>query len=76
METNQQKGINSMPRNKYTDKRYSLKTGNYMGIPNMKYPNNWVDIYLDYKMKRKKLMDILKETNIPKSSFYKLFEGN
>ena len=53
-------------------KRISAKTGRATGRPNAEYPDNWKDVYFNWKSKQitaVKAMDLL---NLKRTTFYKL----
>lgn len=67
----QREGIAVMPVDS-VGKKISKKTGRYMGRPVVDYPNNWNEVYTDWKDKKitaVKAMDLL---DLKKGTFYNL----
>ena len=68
----QAEGIAVMPIDKATGKRKSSRTGRVVGRPEITYPENWSEVYTEWrqgKMTAVRAMELLK---LKKSSFYKL----
>ena len=67
----QREGIAVMPVDS-VGKKISKKTGRYMGRPVVDYPNNWNEVYTEWKDKKitaVKAMDLL---DLKKGTFYNL----
>ena len=64
-------GIDAMPADK-NGRKYSSKTGNYIGRPSAKYPNNFTEVYNKWKEEEISANDAIKMCGISKGTFYKL----
>lgn len=68
----QREGVDAMPIDTKTGKRKSTKTGNVVGRPCIRYPENWNEVYTVWKRRditATKAMDMM---NLKRNSFYKL----
>lgn len=68
----QAQGLEQMPINPKTGKKRSLKTGRDIGRPSAKYPNNWKEVYTDWKAKKITAVEAMKQTGLKKNTFYNL----
>lgn len=66
----QRQGINVMPL--VNGKRTSLKTGRAIGRPAATYPENWAQIYPQWKEKKITAIDAMNLMNLKKATFYNL----
>ena len=70
----QREGINVMPIDKKTGKKKSLKTGNVLGRPTVKYPENWNEIYKQWKNREITAVIAMEKLNLRKNTFYNLIK--
>lgn len=68
----QAQGIEQMPVNQKTGKKRSLKTGRDIGRPPAVYPQNWKEIYEDWKAKKITAVEAMRQTGLKKNTFYNL----
>ena len=68
----QEEGINQMPVNPKTGKKRSLKTGRDIGRPQAAYPQNWKEVYEDWKAKKITAVEAMQRTELKKNTFYNL----
>lgn len=68
----QAQGIEQMPINPNTGKKRSLKTGRDIGRPPAVYPQNWKEVYADWKAKKITAVEAMKQTDLKKNTFYNL----
>lgn len=66
-----QQGIDAMPVDE-NGKKYSSKTGNYIGRPKLDYPDNFVEVYTSWKNREILAKDAIEMTGVSKGTFYKL----
>lgn len=66
-------GIDNMPIDN-NGKKYSFKTGNYIGRPLIEFPDNFEEIYIKYKNKEILAKDAIEELGLKKASFYNLIK--
>ena len=66
-----QQGIDAMPVDE-NGRKYSSKTGNYIGRPNLDYPENFVEVYTAWKNGEILAKDAIEMTGVSKGTFYKL----
>ena len=64
-------GIDAMPADK-NGRKYSSKTGNYIGRPSAKYPNNFTEVYNKWKSKDISSKEVIEESGLKKATFYNL----
>lgn len=67
----QQQGIDAMPVDSQ-GRKVSLRTGRRMGRPDVKYPENWGQVYKDWKAGKLKAVEAMRILNLKKSTFYNL----
>ena len=53
-------------------KRHSTKTGHAVGRPALVYPQNWDDVYADWKAGKITAKAAMEQTGLKRTSFYKL----
>ena len=68
----QAQGLAQMPINPKTGKKRSLKTGRDIGRPPAVYPQNWKEIYTDWRAKKITAVEAMKQTGLKKNTFYNL----
>lgn len=68
----QREGLDVMPIDEMTGKRKSIKTGNVIGRPSIKFPANWNEVYNSWKSKEITAVAAMEKLNLKKNSFYKL----
>lgn len=68
----QAQGLAQMPVNPKTGKKRSLKTGRDIGRPPAKYPDNWKEVYTDWKAKKITAVEAMRQTGLKKNTFYNL----
>ena len=68
----QAQGLAQMPVNPKTGKKRSLKTGRDIGRPPAVYPQNWKEIYTDWRAKKITAVEAMKQTGLKKNTFYNL----
>lgn len=68
----QHEGLDVMPIDEMTGKRKSIKTGNVIGRPSIKFPVNWNEVYNSWKSKEITAVAAMEKLNLKKNSFYKL----
>lgn len=68
----QAQGLEQMPVNPKTGKKRSLKTGRDIGRPTAKYPDNWKEVYGDWKTKKITAVKAMAQTGLKKNTFYNL----
>lgn len=68
----QEEGMNQMPVNPKTGKKRSLKTGRDIGRPQAAYPQNWKEVYEDWKAKKITAVEAMQRTELKKNTFYNL----
>ena len=66
----QKQGVEAIPL--AAGKRISLKTGNATGRPSISYPDNWVQVYDDWKMGNITAVNAMRLLGLKRCSFYKL----
>lgn len=65
-------GLEQMPINPKTGKKRSLKTGHDIGRPSAKYPDNWKEVYTEWKAKKITAVEAMKQAGLKKNTFYNL----
>ena len=70
----QKQGLDIMPIDPLTGKKKSLKTGNVIGRPEIRFPSNWEDIYPLWKSGTITAIQAMHKMNLKKNSFYKLIK--
>lgn len=70
----QKEGIDQMPINEKTKKRCSKKTGKDVGRPSIAFPQNWEEVYSDWKENRITAKKAMELTELKRTSFYKLVQ--
>lgn len=70
IKTRQREGIDNMPIDEQSGKRYSERTGNFVGRPPIVLPDNFVEIYTKWKSKEMSAKEIAESLNISISTFY------
>lgn len=65
-------GLEQMPINPKTGKKHSLKTGRDIGRPSAKYPDNWKEVYTEWKAKKITAVEAMKQAGLKKNTFYNL----
>lgn len=68
----QAQGLAQMPINPKTGKKRSLKTGHDIGRPPAVYPQNWEEVYIEWKAKKITAVDAMRQTGLKKNTFYNL----
>lgn len=68
----QAQGLAQMPINPKTGKKRSLKTGHDIGRPPAVYPQNWKEVYADWKDEKITAVDAMRQTGLKKNTFYNL----
>lgn len=68
----QAQGLEQMPINPKTGKKRSLKTGRDIGRPSAKYPDNWKEVYTEWKAKKITAVEAMKQAGLKKNTFYNL----
>lgn len=68
----QHEGLQAMPVDGRTGKRYSKKTGNPIGRPEIFYPNGWEEEYKKWREGAITAVEARKKLGLRKSTFYKL----
>lgn len=68
----QEEGMKQMPINPKTGKKRSLKTGRDIGRPQAAYPQNWKEVYKDWKAKKITAVEAMQRTELKKNTFYNL----
>ena len=68
----QREGLDAMEIDKKTGKRISKKTGNVVGRPVATYPDNWKEVYTQWKEKKCTARHAMIELNLKPNTFYKL----
>ena len=66
----QRQGIEVMPVK--NGKRYSSRTGRPTGRPPVEYPDQWKNVYEQWKAKQITAVQAMKDLHLKKNSFYKL----
>lgn len=64
-------GIDAMPVDE-SGKKYSSKTGNYIGRPAAEYPSNFIEVYNKWKAKEISAKSAIEMCSVSKGTFYKL----
>lgn len=68
----QLEGLQAMPVDGRTGKRYSKKTGNPIGRPEILYPDGWEEVYKKWREGTITAVEARKKLGLRKSTFYKL----
>lgn len=68
----QQEGLDAMPIDSETGKKKSLKTGNVVGRPPVKFPENWEAVYAIWKRGEITAGQAMLRMSLKRNSFYKL----
>lgn len=68
----QAEGIAVMQIDKATGKRKSARTGRVVGRPAISYPDNWTEVYTEWRKGNMTAVQAMERLNLKKSSFYKL----
>lgn len=68
----QREGIDAMPIDEATGKRYSAKTGKSTGRQVLVAPDNWDKVYTDWKAGNMTAKAAMELTGLKRTSFYKL----
>lgn len=68
----QLEGLQAMPVDSSTGKRYSNKTGNPIGRPEINYPEGLNEVYQNWKEGHITAVDAMKKLGLKKNTFYKL----
>lgn len=64
-------GIDAMPVDE-NGRKYSSKTGNYIGRPSAEYPSNFIEVYNQWKEEKISAKDAINMIGVSKGTFYKL----
>ena len=68
----QAQGLAQMPMNPKTGKKRSLKTGRDIGRPTAQYPDNWNEVYADWKAGKITAVEAMRRTGLKRNTFYNL----
>lgn len=68
----QAEGIAVMPIDRATGKRKSIRTGRFIGRPEIQFPDNWNEVYTVWRQGNITAVQAMERMNLKKSSFYKL----
>ena len=66
----QEQGIDAMPI--VDGKKVSLKTGRATGRPNIKYPDNWDDVFNQWQSDKITAIGAMAQLNLKRNTFYRL----
>lgn len=68
----QAQGLAQMPTNPKTGKKRSLKTGRDIGRPTAQYPDNWNEVFADWKAGKITAVEAMRRTGLKRNTFYNL----
>lgn len=68
----QRQGLDQMPINPKTGRRRSLRTGKDIGRPAAQYPENWKEVYADWKAGKITAVSAMERAGLKKNTFYNL----
>ncbi len=68
----QREGIDVMPIDGKTGKKKSLKTGNVIGRPTIDYPENWSQVYSNWRNGEITAVSAMEKLHLKKNTFYNL----